>query len=388
MTKESVVSVVLLLDLSAAFDTVDQSKLLEILSKEIGIKGNALSWFSSFLLDRTQSVKIGNSQSLEQPLPYGVPQGSILGPRLFNIYIRSLYKHVSKTNVNIEGFADDHQLVKQFVVETQSISLGHSIRQCLNSISEWMQTYFLCLNENKTKIIVISPPQVQKQILIQGVNLDESCIRFVANAKNLGILLDNLLSFNCQIQKVVKSSYRTICEFWRIKCFLTEMQLHQLVCAKIFSSMDNCNVLYYGISVANIQKLQRVQNCAARPVCKNHVSTAESLDSMTIKFHWLKVEFRIIYKLLLIVHRCVYKNAPEPIAALVSTSDSQRTIRLTETTYKSSYGARAFSHVAPKLWNLLPNKICEQQDIDKYKKELKTFLMTRGDEFLCWVKRK
>ena len=98
-------SVVLLLDLSAAFDTVDHDKLLFILEEEIGVRGVALKWFREFLTNRTKAVKIGDSLSEVALLLFGVVQGSILGPRLFNIYIRSIYKEVAPTKFEIVGFA-------------------------------------------------------------------------------------------------------------------------------------------------------------------------------------------------------------------------------------------------------------------------------------------
>ena len=109
-------SVVVLLDLSAAFDTVDHDKLLEILEKDIGVTGIALKWFESLLKGRTHRVKIGDSYSDAMELQFGVAQGSVLGPRLFKIYIRSLYKYVEPTKFRIKGFADDHQLIKQFLI--------------------------------------------------------------------------------------------------------------------------------------------------------------------------------------------------------------------------------------------------------------------------------
>ena len=125
---KNVPSVVVLLDLSAAFDTVEHSKLLEILEHEIGIEGTALRWFKSFLVGRTQKVKIGDEYSEEVELKYGVAQGSVLGPPLFKIYIRSLYKYVEPTSFTIEGFADDHQLIKEFMITFQRKALGGTFR--------------------------------------------------------------------------------------------------------------------------------------------------------------------------------------------------------------------------------------------------------------------
>ena len=255
-------SVVVLLDLSAAFDTVDHAKLLHILKYEIGIDGTALKWFESFLVGRTQTVKIGDDYSEVLELLYGVAQGSVLGPPLFKIYIRSLYKYVEPTKFTIEGFADDHQLIKQFLISVQQKALGEDIQNLLSHIAVWMNEYFLCLNQGKTKILVIAPPSIQLEVMIHGVFIQNVCIRFVKSAKNLGVILDDELSFECQINKVVKGCYATIKKLSQVKGFLTHEELKQLVSADIFSQIDYCNALYYGINANFIVKLQRVQNCA------------------------------------------------------------------------------------------------------------------------------
>ncbi len=374
-------SVVLLLDLSAAFDTVDHIKLLNILYSEIGLRGKAYNWCKSFLTDRTFRIKIGNSYSLVELLLYGVPQGSVLGPRFFNLYIRPLYKFLEPTKFDIDGFADDNQLVKRFLPAMQGHALGESIQCCLNSISKWMNEYFLRLNQDKTKILVIAPPSVKKDIRIGGVFLNgsDTCIRFVECAKNLGVNLDNELTVDSHINKVVRSCFMMIRKLSSIKPFLSIMQLKSLVCTKIFLLLDYCNSLYYGLNSATIMKLQRVQNAAARLI---RSKGSMSLDDVFIKCHWLRVRERILFKLLLTVHKCLNHRAPESLCELLEYGESDRTQKLQERKSKSKYGDRAFSHAGPKVWNHLPKDIRAQDNTDKFKKMLKTYLMLHGHQLI------
>ena len=239
-------TIVLLLDLSAAFDTVDQEKLLTILKEELGIDGIALNWFRSFLTGRTQRVKINDSYSDVVNLEFGVAQGSVLGPPLFNIYIRSLYRHIQPSLFKIFGFADDHQLLKTFVPLKQ-VTAFDDICKCLAMITSWMNEYFLCLNATKTKILVICPPSIRDLIVLRGTVIDNVCIRFVQHAKNLGVILDEVLSFADQVQSVVKSSIGMVKKIAEIKSFVTEEELLTVVCACILSKIDYCNAVYYGI---------------------------------------------------------------------------------------------------------------------------------------------
>ena len=184
----------------------------------------------------------------------------------------------------------------------------------------------------------------------------------------------------------MKSCNLIIKKISQVKGFLTEAHLKQLVASHVFSHIDYCNSLYYGIGSDLIAKLQRVQNSAARLVSKNKISN-DSLD-VFLELHWLRVKFRSIYKILLIVHNCLHDNAPTETIAMLQYADSDRTMNLRETRCLNKYGVRAFSHVGPKLCNLLPTYIREESDTDEFKKALKSFLMVRGEEFLLWIKRR
>ena len=151
--------------------------------------------------------------------------------------------------------------------------------------------------------------------------------------------------------------------------------------------MDYCIALYHGTNANLITKLQRVQNCAARLVKKSKISSG-TMDEVLLELHWLKVKYRCVYKILLITHNCLHHNAPKEISSMLNYGESARTLKLQETRYENKYGGRAFSHVAPKLWNLLPKSIRDITETDKFKTGLKSFLMIRGEEYFEWVNRR
>ena len=372
-------TVLLLLDLSAAFDTVDQKKLLKILRYEIGLSGTVYKWFESFITGRTQRVKVNNEYSEEIELLFGLAQGSVLGPPLFNIYVRSLYPYIQALGYAIEGFADDHQLFKSFLPIFQTEVLGYGINECMQAVSAWMNEYFLKLNKSKTKILVLGPPSVLSSIIIQGSFMENECIRFVSSAKNLGVWLDEYLDFATHIRKVVSSTFMVIRAISKIKSFLPHEHLSTVVCSLVLSKLDYCNALYYNINKSQLALLQSAQNAAIRLIRGGHKYDRVSLSPVCKDLHWLRIEERITFKICLIVHKCVWGMGPESYEDLIKMSNP-RTLKLTEKKFQTEYGKRAFSCAGPKLWNCLPLNIRAQKDTELFKKQLKSLLMTEAEE--------
>ena len=189
----------------------------------------------------------------------GWPKDLFLGPGcLIYIYTRSFYPHVHISTFNVDGHADDHQLYKHFVACYQTSVLGTS-NDCLRNVSSWMNSFFLKLNQYKTKILVLAPQTLVSSINIHGTFLDEGCIRFVDCAKNLGVWQDQHLNLKTHIQKVVSSCYMILREISKIKSFLPKEALNTLVTSLVLSKLDYCNALYFNIGSHEICNLCKIQ---------------------------------------------------------------------------------------------------------------------------------
>ena len=161
-------TILLLLDLSAAFDTVDIEKLIQILKNEYGITGTALKWFRSFLIGRKQRVRIHDTLSDYLDVLFGVPQGSVLGPVLFNIYTRSLYAIIKSAGFDTSGYADDSNARLSFSLTFQHNVITQSLPALMDKITQLMNHLFLKNNPDKTEIILFIPNAMKNIPTING----------------------------------------------------------------------------------------------------------------------------------------------------------------------------------------------------------------------------
>ena len=151
-------AILVLLDLSAAFDTIDHQRLLHTLESSFGIKGKVLDWFQSYLTGRTQTVQIKKSTSEPHELKYGVPQGSVLGPILFTIYTTPLGQLIRRHGLTFYLYADDTQLYLAFKPSEPSSIVNNisCLEKCVDDIRAWMKLNLLKLNDDKTELLVIT----------------------------------------------------------------------------------------------------------------------------------------------------------------------------------------------------------------------------------------
>ena len=229
------------LDLSAAFDTIDIEKLLFILSTKLGVTGIALQWFRSFLTGRTQRVKIQDKYSNSREVKYGVPQGSVLGPKLFSIYVRSQPNVFNGCGFKTASYADDTNGMKTFSLNFQYNILKNDIVNCMNNIIQWMNTHFLKINPDKTERLLLYPNSQENQVIIKVTLFDQHCVRFSNEVKNVGVWLDKHLNLNKHVNQVVSHCHKLLKDIRGIRNVLSKQHAEMLIHAVISSRLDYCN---------------------------------------------------------------------------------------------------------------------------------------------------
>ena len=206
-------NILLALDnLSAAFDTVDHSFLLDRLVTRFGICGLALSWFKSYLSNRFQFVDIRGERSSCRPLSYGVPQGSVLGPILYLLYTLPLGDIVRKYNMGFHFYADDTQLYLSFDSQSgeQQALAAAQIEACAGEIDSWMRANKLKLNSDKSELLIISS-KYRPRPTLDSITIGEYCVQSSSSARNLGVIVDKAYLYGtpCQFCLYVRLfSYR------------------------------------------------------------------------------------------------------------------------------------------------------------------------------------
>ena len=200
--------ILLLLDLSAAFDRVDYDIPLSRPQERFGVSGKPLLWFQYYLSSRVQYVSVEGGASLRHALHCGVPQGSVLGPILYLLYTSPLSDMVKKLTLSYHFYADDSQLYLSFqptIPGDRALAVSN-IECCVHEIDHWMLVNRLKLNKDKTELLVITAKHLPRPVL-QEISVVNETIRSVQIARNNGVIFDNHFHFNDHVASICKSSF-------------------------------------------------------------------------------------------------------------------------------------------------------------------------------------
>ena len=369
-------AVLVLLDLSAAFDTVDHQVLLNRLKSRLGITGCALQWFTSYLQGRKQRVHILDATSKERDLAFGVPQGSVLGPLLFSIYTLPLGEIIRKHKSDFHLYADDSQMYVTFS-PTNASEVNTSMEHLIHDVRSWYTQNFLKLNDEKTEVLIISSRH-KLPVQLPPLQIGNERIQPTSMARNLGVVFDNSLKLDKQINQVVQQSFHSLRNMHKIRACLPDDAAKTMVHTLISSKLDYCNSLYFGLPQTQMSKLQYVQNAAARLI--THTHKYDHITPILEELHWLPIKYRIMFKILLLTYKSLNGLAPSYLCKLLVKKPNRGlrsdcgNLLVIPKTKLVSYGDRSFSYAAPRLWNSLPVHIRHSQNLSTFKTSLKTHL--------------
>ena len=350
-------------DLSKAFDTVNHAILLQKLY-HYGIRGPAYSWFESYLSDRQQRVKIGSCFSSSAVLNIGVPQGSILGPILFILYINDLPKALDLMSAIL--FADDTTLSIQ---DANYYNLIQEANVELENIMVWAAVNRLSINTNKTFAMLFTNRQHDIQRL--NILLNEEAIDLKETGKFLGVTLDDSLKYNEHISNICKKVSKTIGLFYRLRCYVNTQTMIILYYSLIYPYIIYCNTVWGGTYASHLTPLAVLQKKIIRII--TGADYLAHTDPLFFQTKILKVSDIHKFQLGIYMFKKKLRNNLPSIQHNYNTRGSNsvppRFQRLTVTQHSVEYSA-------PHFWNSLPGDVKNASSLSTFKTALKTHLLS------------
>ena len=248
-----------------------------------------------------------------------------------------------------------------------------------------MTQNMLQLNSDKTEIILFGTSQQLSKL--EGLTFNSAGDIIIPNpcVRNLGVLFDNNLSMKHHISEVCRLSFYHLRNIAHIRRYLTFDAARTIIQALVCSRIDWNNSLYYGLPNTQLQRLQRVQNAAARIIMMRR--KFDHVTPILKELHWLPVTSRVLFKMLVLAYKCVHGDAPSYLSDLithkVNSSFNLRSnyvpLLLQPRRTNLVYGGdRAFCAAAPREWNNLPLRIRTSESIVVFKSQLKTYLFIKS----------
>ena len=368
-------TIALFLDLSKAFDTINRDLLVHKLSL-YGFRGVTNSFLSSYLSDRKQYVNIGAHKSDVESINYGVPQGSVLGPLLFNVFINDIVMVGEARKIL---FADD----AVFYVTEETLDLcAEKMKRLIEELSEWLINNKLVANVNKTKLMLITPRPYENlpDIYFNGVKLD-----WVSQIKYLGIVIDNKLTFSLQAGEVYRKVSRMHGIFYSLSLLVPQRTLLTIYYSLVYPIITQNIIIWGGISAANLNNIKIMMNNILRcilSVKRDHNNRPlMSVNNMYKSLNLLKFDDIYRYVLLKFLHHVFYKNTElfdayyAPLLPFHSYSTRNRRINLPAVRLEVERHSTIFQSC--KLMNELPEYLLIPQSDCSLKVRFKRLVLSQ-----------
>uniref|UniRef100_A0A669C5X4 Reverse transcriptase domain-containing protein n=1 Tax=Oreochromis niloticus TaxID=8128 RepID=A0A669C5X4_ORENI len=358
------------IDLKKAFDTIDHSILMNKLER-YGIRGIAYKWMKSYLDDRYQYVEINNVKSNQLKVTCGVPQGSVLGPKLFILYINDICS-VSKL-LKCVLFADDTTL---YCSGKDLEQLLTTVEKELNILKNWFDVNKLSLNIKKTKLIIFGTRQMKNvsKIRVNGIEIER-----VFENKFLGVLIDDKLSWKSHINHVTTKMSKTIAILYKTKHVLNKKSLYTLYCSLLLPYMTYCLEIWGNAYKTNTLPIFKLQKRAIRII--NQSNYIEPTNILFINLNTLKFYDLVEYKMAQIMYKAQNNLLCRSIQKLFKVRESQYDLRGTDVfktnKIRTNIKQRCVSVRGVNLWNSYDNDLKRCSSFSLFKNMFKNRVLEK-----------
>jgi len=359
---------IVFLDFKKAFDLVDHEILLQKL-KCYRFDNPSLNWFRSYLSQRSQRVSIGNISSQTRIIHSGVPQGSVLGPLLFFIYINDLPLNNESTNTDL--FADDATM---YTSSSDTEVIQMRLNSDLIRVQNWAQQNRMVINEGKTKCMILGTSQKLHKSGNPELSLaiNNHRLENVKHEKLVGVSIDNNLLWHDHIDKLCKTLSSKIALLSRIKKYLPTETRNLYYKHYILPTMDYCSNVWGNGAKSELDRIYKLQKRAARIILD--ASIDHPSKALFTELKWFTIYERIDFHKAVLLYKCLHGTAPEYLQDLFRPFSTQYQLRsilhgnLQAPKPRTEQFKKSFQYSGTVLWNKLPLHVKSAENIRVFKK--------------------
>jgi len=370
MNKSMMVGAIFL-DFSKAFDLVNHNLLLQKLSA-YRVSRPSIALFTSYLSDRCQYVFLNGRQSSIGKIKAGVPQGSILGPLLFSVYINDLPLHISDKNVRCTLFADDSTLD---VSSRHVLTINNSLQQSLLDVSDWCQHNSMVLNPSKTECMLLATRQKQQlHPPPLSLSLNFQPLKQVSNHRLLGVTIDDQLSWHTHVENICKTISKNLYLLSKLTYFTDSPTRKLFYNAHIQSHIDYASTIWDGCSDACIKRLNSLHRRAAKLIL---YKSTDSTDDRLIALGMLPLRKHLLFNKGVVMHKVHKSQVPKYLSGLFSATSSPYSIsrnNLSVPRPRIDIFKNSISYSGAHFWNSLPAQVKNSSSASSFKARLFTYL--------------
>lgn len=381
-TDKDRLTILVLLDYSKAFDRISHDLLLAVLHY-LGFAGNAVLLMKNYLINRQQTVKIGNNLSDSLDVLSGVPQGSILGPILFTLY--TSYFSTILQHCCSHFYADDTQIYYSFE-KGNCLDASFKVNQDLQALISISEKFCLSVNPSKSKVMLFGR-KVSYRANVDGIKIriSNQDLQVSDVSKNLGLHIDSSLKFSDHVTYIVKNAFCKLKLIYNARNVLSIKNRTVLCQSLVLSHLNYADVVFGPfLSAYESTRLQRIEN-----TCIRLIFGLRKFDHISSKFrdlNWLNMQQTRDLHICCLIHKIIRVESPTYLVNKIKFRADIHHVNirhkhlLTTPSHKTSLFQRSFSYYASKYYNKIPPEL-KELTLNNFKKKLKVMLFDNQIKF-------